>query len=256
MTQAHSHHGHLAQELFQLRDHGLILGRIAGSVREDHTVRLAGEDILGGSAGRDHRHRAANGLQGADEGAADAIVHQRHMELLLALGVMERDGLAGGILHGLRNGIALNHREVSRNLIADHGVHHAVFPDDAGELTGIHAPDAGDVLRLEIGIQIILGAEIGGRRAPLAHDVALHQALALEVLLDDAVVADQGIGVHDDLACKGRISQGLDVAAHAGGEHQFTDRIGLGTEAVAFKYPAILQYQIAFFHGLLLVFAL
>ena len=58
--------------------------------------------------------------------------------------------------------------------------------------------------------------------------------------------------MQDDLTCKAGVSQRFNVAARTGGEHQFTDGIGLRAEAEALKHPAILQHQIAFFHGLLL----
>ena len=72
---------------------------------------------------------------------------------------------------------------------------------------------------------------------------------ALEVLGDDAVVADEGIGLHDDLPGVAGVGQGLYVTAHAGGEDQLADGpAGVRAEPKPLEDLAVRQYQIAFFH--------
>ena len=65
-------------------------------------------------------------------------------------------------------------------------------------------------------------------------------ALSLEVLRDDAVVADQGIGLGDNLPGVAGIRQGLQIAAHTGGEHQLTHRVQIRAEADSLEHPAVL----------------
>ena len=117
-----------------------------------------------------------------------------------------------------------------------------MLPDDAGELAGVHAVQSRHALLFQISVQIAVLAEVGRRLAPLPDHIALHAASALKILPDDAVVADEGIGLHDDLARVAGVGQGLDVAAHAGGKHQLTHGGGVGAEADALKNLAVLEH--------------
>ena len=116
----------------------------------------------------------------------------------------------------------------------------AVLPDDAGQFPGIYAAQARHALLFQVCIQIAVRPEIGGCVAVFPDHIALHAAGALEVLPDDAVVADEGIGLHNDLSGITGVRQGLDVAAHTGGEHQLTHGVGLRTEPDALKYLTVL----------------
>ncbi len=87
--------------------------------------------------------------------------------------------------------------------------------------------------------------------APLPDDVALDMARPLEVLRNDAAVADKGIGLQDDLPRVAGVRQGLHIAAHAGGKDQLPQGPGLAAEPEALEHLAVRQYQIAFLHGCL-----
>ena len=117
-----------------------------------------------------------------------------------------------------------------------------MLPDDAGELAGVHAVQSRHALLFQISVQIAVLAEVGRRLAPLPDHIALHAASALKILPDDAVVADEGIGLHDDLSRVAGVGQGLDVAAHAGGEHQLAHGGGVCAEADALKNLAVLEH--------------
>ena len=117
-----------------------------------------------------------------------------------------------------------------------------MLPDDAGELAGVHAVQPRHALLFQIGVQIAVGAEVGRRLAPLPDHIALHAAGTLKILPDDAVVADEGVGLHDDLSRVAGVGQGLDIAAHAGGKHQFAHGGRVGAEADAFKNLTVLEH--------------
>ena len=153
---------------------------------------------------------------------------------------MDRGFLTGNSLHYAGDGVGLDGGQVGGDLVADGGIHHAVLPDDAGQLPGVYAEQPRHPLLFQEGIQITVRAEVGRSAAVLPDHVALDAAGALEVLPDDAVVADEGIGLHDDLSGIAGVRQGLDVATHTGGEHQLTHGVGLRTEPDALKYLAVL----------------
>ena len=153
---------------------------------------------------------------------------------------MDRGFLTGDGLHHAGDGVGLDGGQVGGDLVADGGVHHTVLPDDAGQLPGIHTTQPRHTLLFQVRVQIAVRPEIGGCVAVFPDHIALHAAGALEVLPDDAVVADEGIGLHNDLSGIAGVRQGLDVAAHTGGEHQLTHGVGLRTEPDALKYLAVL----------------
>ena len=101
---------------------------------------------------------------------------------------------------------------------------------------------------LQEAIQFILAAEVGGRVAQLAHHIAAHVALALEVVLDHAVVADQREGLHHDLSRIAGVGQGLQIAHHARGEHQLAQAARLRADADALVHAAVGQHQISLRH--------
>ena len=161
---------------------------------------------------------------------------------------MDSGLLAGNGLHHAHHGVGLHRLQVGRHLVADRGVHDAVLPDDTGQLPRVHAVQARHVLLFQIGVQIAVRPEIGRRVTVLPDHIALYAAISLEVLPDDAVVSDEGIGLHNDLSRIAGVRQGLDIPAHAGGEHQLANCVGVRAEPHALEYPAVLQHQIAFFH--------
>ena len=124
-----------------------------------------------------------------------------------------------------------------------------MLPQDAGQLPGVDAADAGHVLGLEVGVQRILAAEVGGGVTQLPDHIAPDAAPALKVRLNDAVVADEGEGLGDDLSVVAGVGQRLQIAAHTGGEHQLTYGVAIGADAQALKDLTVGQNQVCFLHS-------
>jgi len=240
VAQADAEHRYLAQKFADLLNLVHVFRRVSGAVGEHHAVRVSGQDRLRGGGRRQDRHGAAPLLELPDNVALGAVIQQGHPEPLLPFRRMDRGFLTGNSLHHAGDGVGLDGGQVGGDLVADGGVHHTVLPDDAGQLPGVHAEQPRHPLLFQEGIQITVRAEVGRSAAVLPDHVALDAAGALEVLPDDAVVADEGIGLHDDLPGIAGVRQGLDVAAHTGGEHQLTHGVGLRTEPDALKYLAVL----------------
>ena len=219
-----------------------ILRRVAGAVGQHHAVGVCRQNDLSSGGGRQDGDGAAPLLQLPDNIPLSAVVQEGNLEFLLPLRRVNGRLFAGDILHHTGDGISGDRRQISRHLVADGGIHDAVLPDDAGQLPGVHAVQARHALLFQIGVQVAVRAEIGGSITPLPDHISLDAAFALKVLPDDAVVADEGIGLHDDLARVAGVGQGLDVAAHAGGKHQLTHGGGVGAEADALKNLAVLEH--------------
>ncbi|MBA7592146.1 hypothetical protein ES708_34323 [subsurface metagenome] len=85
---------------------------------------------------------------------------------------------------------------------------------------------------------------VTGYRAFLSDDKAVDPDFSrFKVLLVYAVVADKGIGGHQNLAGIGRVGEHFLVAYHAGVEDDLAVGVGLTSEAVAFIGRAIGQDQ-------------
>ena len=112
----------------------------------------------------------------------------------------------------------------------DGTVHHTALPDDAGQVAGVDALDADGIVFLQKAVQRLLTAPVGGGGAGLTHNVALGpDAVRLHIVLVHAVVADEGIGLGDDLAVVAGVGQGLFKAHHTGGKDNFAHGNALST---------------------------
>ena len=240
MAQAQPEQRRPAQQLFDLGDAGGVLRRVAGAVGQHYAVGVPGEDRLRRGVGGRHRHLAAPGLELPDDVALGAVVDERHPADLFALRGIDLYGLRRGLRHAAGDGVALQGGEILGDMIGDHGVHHAALPDALGDGAGVHAADARHALLFQERVQGGLAAEVAGLAAPLAHHIALHPAVALEVLLDDAVVADGREGLQHDLAVVAGVGERLDVAHHAGVEHQLAHAGDGRAEALALVHRAVL----------------
>ena len=95
---------------------------------------------------------------------------------------------------------------------------------------GVDALDADGIVFLQKAVQRLLTAPVGGGGAGLAHNVALGpDAVRLHIVLVHAVVADEGIGLGDDLAIVAGVGQGLFKAHHTGGKDDFAHGNALST---------------------------
>ena len=153
------------------------------------------------------------------------------------------DNGVGGDL-GQQRGLLLR-LGVGVELGGDRAVHNAALPQGAGQAAGVDALNADDAVLFQEGIQRFLTAEVGRGLARLAHNVAPGPNLrALDILTVHAVVADERIGLGDDLAVVAGVGQGFLKADHTGCKDDLTDGGTGAAYADAAEHPAIGQYQI------------
>jgi hypothetical protein len=111
-----------------------------------------------------------------------------------------------------------------------------------GQGPGVQAGDAGDGVFLEPGVERLFRAGVGGAFAGLADDVAADfRLVGFEGLGGDAVVADEGIGLAEDLAVVGGVGDGFGIADHPRIENDFPRDLGEGAEAFARPDAAVFQ---------------
>ena len=240
-----------AEQLFDFRDAVDVLARVARAVREHDAVRVRGEDGLGGSVVGEDRHLAAPAGQLADDVALRAVIEKGDGMLLLALrrndvGTFrarlgdDAPDLVGSEL--IWHALGLHWRDLC--------VHDARLADDLGDLARIDSADTDDALRLEEFVHRLLAAEVRRVVTPVADDDAARVALpALVVVVNDAVVAHFGEGVHDDLARIARVGERFDVTDDAGGEHKLAHRLAGRAEALALKHAAVFQNDVNLTHS-------
>ena len=75
-----------------------------------------------------------------------AVVHEGDVVFFFPGGGKALRRFAAGFRNHALNLIAPQRREVGGDLIADHGVHHALFSENTREGAGINPGDAGDVV--------------------------------------------------------------------------------------------------------------
>ena len=150
MAQADSHDRDLCSaQLFQFLNDLHVFRRVSRAVRQHHTLRLIGKDLLCGGERRNADHLAAVIQQAFLDIFLGAEIPQHHSVVSLAL--MDYHLLGGDGFHRVFDLIGLNFREQGgrvRLFHGDPGVHHAVFPHDPGQRPGVNAVKAGNVFFL------------------------------------------------------------------------------------------------------------
>ena len=245
VAEADAEHRDAAEEFGDLRDLVDIVRRVAGAVGEHDAVIPGGEDVLRRDRAGQHRHGTAALTELARDVALGAVVDERHAVQHVALRLETIAFRRRHLRHGVRDAVGAQRREILRHGVADGGVHRARLAQDARDGAGVDAGDAGDVVFFQKRVERLRAAEVRRRGARLAHDIAAHVAAALKVGRDDAVVADEREGLQHDLAAVARVRERLDVAVHAGGEHQLADGVARCAEGEACKDLAVFKYEIA-----------
>ena len=77
-----------------------------------------------------------------------AVIQQRHLVAFRTLGGEDLAFLMADASHSPGDGKIPDRSEVAGLFIGEHGVHHALFPQQAGDLPGVHAADARDAVFL------------------------------------------------------------------------------------------------------------
>ena len=241
-----------AEELGDLHDLVLGVRRVPGTVRQHDAVGVLVEDVIGrGRTGQDD-HIATPLLEFPDDVPLGTVVEERHLEGALFPGTafdrfIEFLLLRGHGRHRVCDDIRRDLRKIAGDGIAQNGVHDPVFPDGLRDLTCIDSVNAGNAPVLEESIQGVLATEIGRLLAPFADDIPLDETVAFEVVLDDAVVPDERVGLQHDLSIVTGVGQGLDVTAHAGREDQLPDGGHIGPERKALINGTVREDEVPLF---------
>ena len=238
-------------ELAQLSDDLSVLSGITGAVGEHHAVKAAGEHLAGGGVGGQGHDLTAAAAQALDDVLLHAVVHHGHQVRFLAIGVKHL-GLgpghpADGIFHliGAQPLHDLGHIKMLRT--GEHTVHAPLTAEYFRQCPGVHALDAGNIVFLQIGVQIALTAEIAAPGGQMTDHEGLHPGTAgLVILVVDAVIADEGIGHHHALSGIGGVGQDLLIAGHRGVEHHLADPVGGAADAGPGKNASVGQDQSRF----------
>ena len=250
MSEADAEHGNLSEQRAEHVDFRSVFRRVAGTVREHDAVGRVREDFRSRGPCRNGRDLAATADKLADDVGLCAVIDERDAVSLL-FGREYRGHAPRHAFHGVLNGICLDLLELCGDFICKHGVHDAALADSFGERAGIDARDAGHAVPFQKFIQRIFAAEIGGRVARLAHDIAENGAFSLEIRLGDTVISDERESLQNDLSEIARIGQRFRVAAHPRRENELADACTVGAEGGALIDGAVLQNQISFFHILI-----
>ena len=244
MPQANAEHRHLAGKRCQRCNLRLVVGGVAGTVGEHHAVRRKGKNLFRrGGVGED-LHGAAALHQFPDDILFGAAVQQHHA-VRRRLGGDGVGFLAGDRSHGVAHAVRRNFGKVHVCCVGNHRVHHALFPNLFGNRPRVHSANAGDACLLQVSIQRHFTAEVGGMLAPFPHHISACGAFALKIFGDDSVIADHREGLQNDLPCVAGVGQGLDIAAHAGGEHQLAHSGVRGAEGYSFHHLAVGKDKVA-----------
>src|SRR5712691_7250761 len=241
--------------------------RIAGAVREEHAVWLPLED--GGRRRRRGHHGDVatrhteltedvplySAVVGDDREARGGRRHVAARELPAALAPAV--GLGG---RHLRDEVAADEprqrarpRQELRGVVSDRRddpVLGAVVPEVTRERARVDPLDADDAVAAQVVVEARAGAEVrrDGRR--LFDDEAVHPRLPrLDVLLVDAVVADERVRHRDDLPSVRRIGEDLLVAGHRGVEDDLAGRLAARAEGLARERAAVAQDEDRARHG-------
>jgi len=108
----------------------------------------------------------------------------------------------------------------------------------------VHSADAGDAVFLEPIVKRFFRSRMRRRRAQLAHDVSPDfRPVGFKTRGADAVVADERVGLAEDLAVIGGIGDGFGVANHARVENDFSRDFGRGAKAFARPDASVFKDQ-------------
>ena len=248
MPQADAEHGPGADELPAGLDGIVQRAGIAGAVGQEEAVRRQRQGFGRGGRRRYHGDPAALFHQFSDDVLLDPVVEGDHVKAGI--------GRTGFI--GLRAGHALDHvhpfqalplpgsahQTLRVQILGGQGrVHHAVKAHPSGQLPGVDAFYADDVVFLQVGGQALGRAPVARYAGALLHHEAPHVgAGGFVVLWIDPVVADQGVGHGDDLAGVRGIGEDLLVPGHAGVEDHLSQGFtGDPAAGAAFEHGAVRQ---------------
>ena len=193
---------------------------------------------------RNGRHPAAPLLKTAYYVPLCAVVEEHHVEAFLPFRRKVLYVPAAHLSHDACHLVALYFRKIVRDLGAYPGVHHALLAYHPCYLPGIHAADPGYALFLKEAVEIPFGPEIARGIADLPYDVALCEAVPLEILRDHSVITYKREGLHYYLPRVAGVRKGLQVPLHAGRKNKLAQAVLWRAYALSSEYLSVFKHQI------------
>ena len=229
MPQTDAEDGHFAYQLLYLGYGKCVLSRVTGAVGKHDAVRVITEHSFGRCFAWNNCHLASPAAQRPYYISLCTIVYEHHIMLFLSKGRVDSLFFAGHRIHHIGHGKLIDCSKIFWNPVADHGIHHSLFPYQAGKLTGIYTADSRYSLLLEIFIKLVLTPEVGRGVAEFPDHISFQGALSLEVFLNHSVVSYQRKGLDHYLSRIAGICEGFKISFHIGGEYQLSQALSRGS---------------------------
>lgn len=225
-------------------------GRVARPVGDDDPARGEIEDAARVRVGRDADDGDAAPCERADDPHLDAAVDED--DGLAGLGMIDADLRRRDLGHevagvGIGDGPGLAAETVGAERAVGDGEqagHDSVDPELLRQGPGVDAGDPRDAVLAEPVVKRLPRRGVGGGQAELRDDVTGDPGpLGLERRRIDAVVADERVGLAEDLAVIGRVGDALGIAHDPGVENDFPPDLGVGAETYAFEDGPVREGQ-------------
>ncbi len=256
MTETDSEHGHLAEESVDDRRRTDDRRRIAGSVREEDAIGIAGEDLGGRCAGRHDLDRGDAGQVSEDRGLHTEVIG--HDPLGSAIGGAGEGDLVGGIACDHTDEIDTAGSMLGRcrgpqfrfGRGAECSGHGAEVADVPRESPRVDAGDTGYSRCPQEFLEITLRAPVAAASGEVPDDDSPGEWTA-GLVIDGRhpVVADVRIGEGDQLTGIGGVGDDLLVPGERGVEHDLPrcdPGIGSGPDGFALEDGAVGEDQQCF----------
>ena len=224
--------------------------RVARAVGDDDALRREGQDALRIGVRRDAHDGDAAPDEGPDDVHLDAAVDEDDRPP--GLGVVDADlrrrdlgDEVAGVGIGDFPGLAPQAGRALRTVAGgEEAGHDAVDAELLRQGPGVDAGDRRDAVLAEPVVERLPRRGVRGMGAELRHDIAGDlRPVRLEAGRVDAVVADERIGLAEDLAAIGRVGDALRVADDPGIENDFPPGLGDRAEAYALEDGPVRQGQ-------------
>ena len=135
-------------------------------------------------------------------------------------------------------GIDRTVRPVSEN---EAGFSVAVFSYVQGKRTGVDAVDAGYAVLPEVIVEALFASPVAWRSQVAYHKPRQEKCATFRICAVDSVVADFGSGEDNELPGVGGIGQYFLIAAHAGVENDFTERLFFCAECHSMEHGTVIK---------------
>ena len=117
----------------------------------------------------------------------------------------------------------------------------------------VNTADAGNLVFLQVAVQICIAPEIGGMGAPFPHNIGRKPCSpALLILPDDSIISNQGKGLDNRLPFIALICQRFNVACHGRGKHDLCRYLSVSSESRTFQYFSVFQDKVSVHSSVLL----